>query len=217
MKMKLLVKSSLVLLTLGGTLILFVYLCNFWLIQSTKAWVYDDIEKIPSNDVVLVLGANPVIYGIYKNPYFYNRIEAAFELYQAGKVKHFLVSGDNHRKGYNEPEAMKQALMKKGVPETDITLDFAGFRTLDSVIRSKEVFQQKRFTILSQEFHNYRALFIAQRNGIDAVAYNAKPVNNGSSKTIYREYFARCKAVIDLYLLNKQPKFLGDKIDINIK
>jgi len=202
---------------LGLAIIVFICLCNLWLIRSTEQAVYDDIKNIPANDVVLVLGANPMIRGKWKNPYFYNRIDAAYELYRAGKAKHLILSGDNHRHSYNEPEEMKKALMEKGVPEQDITLDFAGFRTLDSVIRARAIFQQKRFTILSQEFHNYRALFIAHKNDIDAVAYNAAPVNSLSNKTIYREYLARCKAVLDLYLLNKQPKFLGEKIDINIE
>ena len=105
--------------------------------------------------------------------------------------------------------------MAKGVPESAITLDFAGFRTLDSVVRSKKVFQQNKITILSQRFHNHRAIFIADRYGIDAVAYNAADAFSGvNTKTELREYLARCKAVIDLYILKKQPKFLGEKIDI---
>ncbi|MEM8909201.1 MAG: ElyC/SanA/YdcF family protein [Bacteroidota bacterium] len=214
--MNLLLKSGLFLIGSGLLMLMLVVLCNIWMIRSTQTLVFDELQALPNNEVALVLGTNPLIQQKYRNPYFDRRIEAAHSLYAAGKVKHFLLSGDNHRQGYNEPEAMKKALMAKGVPESAITLDFAGFRTLDSVVRGKKVFQQDRFTILSQEFHNYRALFIAQHHGIDAVAYNAQAVTSLSQKTIYREYLARCKAVLDLYLLHKQPKFLGEKIDLNI-
>lgn len=214
--MKFMIKSICYLSVFGLLLVFFVIGCNTWLIQSTEQSMFDDVNQIPSNEVALVLGANPLIRGKYRNPYFDKRMNAAFELFEAGKVKHLILSGDNHRHGYNEPEEMKKALMEKGVPESAITLDFAGFRTLDSVIRGKKVFQQEKMTILSQAFHNHRALFIANHYGIEAVAYNAKAVTELSNKTIYREYLARCKAVLDLYLLNKQPKFLGEKIDINI-
>ena len=197
-------------------LVSIVALSNYWLINTSKGKVYNNMEDMPTNDVGLVLGANPKIFNKYDNPYFYNRIDAAEKLYKSGKVKHLLLSGDNGNRAYNEPKAMKEALMNRGVPESAITLDFAGFRTLDSVVRSQKIFQQKKITVLSQEFHNYRALFIADHYGIDAVAFNAKAVNSGSQKTIYREYLARFKAVLDLYILRKQPKFLGDKIDIVI-
>ncbi|MEM9821531.1 MAG: ElyC/SanA/YdcF family protein, partial [Bacteroidota bacterium] len=188
MRMKLLLKASVALSILALLLFSFVCLCNLWLIRSTEQWVYEDLDQVPVNEVALVLGANPLIRGKWKNPYFHNRIDAAYQLYRSGKAKHFILSGDNHKHAYNEPEEMKKALMAKGVPASAITLDFAGFRTLDSVIRANTIFQQHRFTILSQEFHNYRALFIARKNGIDAVAYNAAPVNSLSKKTIYREY-----------------------------
>ena len=122
---------------------------------------YNTINKLPQNDVALVLGTSKYTVNGYQNPYFYYRIEAAAKLYQAKKVKHILVSGDNRLKSYNEPKEMQQALEKRGIPTKAITLDYAGFRTLDSVVRSKEVFGQKRITIVSQKFHNHRALFIA--------------------------------------------------------
>ena len=197
-------------------LILTVILSNYWLINTAQGKIYNDLESIPSNEVALVLGTNPKIRGTYNNPYFYSRMDAAEALYKSRKVKHLLLSGDNGRKGYNEPEEMKKVLMDRGIPESAITLDFAGFRTLDSVVRSQQIFQQNKITVLSQEFHNYRALFIANHYEIDAVAYNAEAVNSTSQKTIYREYLARFKAVLDLYVLNKKPKFLGEKIDIEI-
>ena len=91
-------------------------------------------------------------------------------LYERGKIHHILVSGDNSTAAYNEPEAMRKSLVKAGIPERDITLDYAGFRTLDSVVRASEVFGQgSGFTIISQPFHVERALFIARANHIDAI------------------------------------------------
>jgi SanA protein len=108
-------------------------------------------------------------------------------------------------------------LMELGIPEEKITLDFAGFRTLDSIVRCKKVFQQEKFTIISQNFHNQRAIFIANKYDIDAIAFDARDVGEAyGRKTMLREYFAKVKAVIDLYLLRKQPKFLGEPIRINI-
>lgn len=210
-------KTFMYLTVIGSLVLLFVIVCNKWIVNSTIDKLFSDVDKLPNNSVGLVLGANPIMQGKYRNPYFDNRITAAVELYKKGKVKHLLVSGDNHKHGYNEPEEMQKALMAKGVPESAITLDFAGFRTLDSVVRSKKVFQQNKITILSQRFHNHRAIFIANRYGMDAVAFNAADAFPGvNSKSDWREYLARCKAILDLYILRKKPKFLGDKIDIII-
>jgi len=198
-------------------LLLFIWACNYWIEKSTAQQVYNDINKLPKNDVALVLGTSKYTTNGYQNPYFYYRIEAAAKLYHTKKIKHIIVSGDNRFKSYNEPKEMQHALEKKGIPSSAITLDYAGFRTLDSVVRSKEVFGQKRITIVSQKFHNHRALFIANRRGIDAIAYNAQDIGiRQGLKTMLREYLARCKAVLDIVLLNKQPKFLGEKIIINI-
>jgi len=208
-------------LTLGALVLLFLFIfvwaCNYWIEKSTAPQVYNDINKLPKNDVALVLGTSKYTSSGYQNPYFYHRIEAAAKLYLTKKVKHIIVSGDNRFKNYNEPKQMQQALEKRGIPTSAITLDYAGFRTLDSVVRSKEVFGQKRITIVSQKFHNHRALFIANRRDIDAIAYNAKDIDlRFGLKTMLREYLARCKAVLDIIVLNKQPKFLGKKININI-
>lgn len=104
------------------------------------------------------------------NVFFSTRIEAAKTLYERGKIKHILVSGDNSTAAYNEPESMRKALLKAGIPKEDITLDYAGFRTLDSVVRANVIFgQENGFTIISQPFHVERALFLARANGIDAI------------------------------------------------
>ena len=193
-----------------------IWLCNFFVEQSTQEQVFNDYELIPSNEVGLVLGTSKyTVYG-NQNPYFANRIHAAAELFNRKKIKHLLVSGDNSLKEYNEPKHMRQALMKAGIPDSCITMDFAGFRTLDSVVRCKRVFGQDKITIISQKFHNHRALFIANQKGVKAIAFNAKDVPfQVSLKTKLREWLARCKAILDV-LLNTQPKFLGEPVPIEI-
>lgn len=187
---------------------------NVWMIQSQKAKTFTEQENIPFNQVGLVLGTSRYMVNGQENLFFKSRIEAAANLYCSGKIKHILVSGDNGSTSYNEPRAMYKALREEGVAAEDISMDYAGFRTLDSVVRSKVVFQQDSITIISQGFHNYRALFIAEHYGIEAVAFNADPEQVPSQKPYLREYLARVKGVLDLYVLKKQPKFLGDEIHI---
>ena len=146
------------------------------------------------------------------NAYFYNRIKAATDLYKSGKIQYIIVSGDNSSKDYNEPEDMQFALIQQGVPQDRIILDHAGFRTLDSVVRAKDIFGQTKIVIISQKFHNERAVFLAQKNGIQAFGYNAEDVNKYAGlKTNLREYLAKAKAYWDL-ILCVQPKFGGEKI-----
>ena len=184
---------------------------------SSKKLIYQNVSKLPNADVALVLGTSRYTTTGYANLFFKYRIKAAVDLYKTGKVKHIIVSGDNSLFEYNEPREMRTALVREGIPIEAITLDFAGFRTLDSVVRCKEVFGQNNFIIISQEFHVARALFIAKKFNIDAIGYAAKsPPQSYSFKTNFREFFARTRAVIDLYVLNTQPKFLGSKETILI-
>ncbi|WP_195664018.1 SanA/YdcF family protein [Bacteroides congonensis] len=191
--------------------------CNQTIKKHTAAQIYNEVITIPQNKVGLLLGTSPKLKNGNNNLYFDYRILAAVELYKAGKIKYILISGDNRREDYNEPEEMKKALMQKGIPEKFIYLDYAGFRTLDSVIRAKEVFGQNQLTIISQRFHNERAIYLAERNGINAIGYNAKDVNAYAGlKTNIRELLARVKMFIDL-AIDKQPHFLGGKIIIGKK
>lgn len=180
----------------------------------TRSRVYDNIDELPHNKVGLVLGTTKYIYGNTLNPYYVNRIDAAARLFLKGKVDYLLVSGDNGQVEYNEPIKMKQDLIEKGIPEDKVFLDYAGFRTLDSIVRSREIFGQEKITVISQEFHNERAVFIALSKDIDAVGYNAMDVNcKAGFKTNVREIFARVKMMFDL-ALGIQPKFLGERITI---
>lgn len=211
---KFLKKSFYTLLILGIISLLFTAFANYKIENSTEDFVTDKLEVLPKTKVAVVLGTAPNLVSGYQNYYFTYRIEAATKLYHSGKVTHFILSGDHGRKNYNEPEAMKQALIKNGVPENVIYLDYAGFRTLDSMIRAKEIFGQNEFIVVSQEFHNQRAVYIARQKGINAYGYNAKDVNKHAGlKTNIREYFARTKVFIDSFL-GIQPKFLGKKIEI---
>lgn len=194
---------------------LFIVFCNYWITSSTKSQLYLDANSIPVRKVGLVLGASKKTTRGTDNLYFNFRIQAAYELFKAHKVQYLLLSGDNHVKGYDEPSDMREALIALGIPDSCIILDYAGFRTLDSVVRCNEVFGEDSITIISQEFHNQRALFIANKNHIQAIAFNAQEVNkNYSFKTRFREYFARVKCILDIYVLYTSPKFLGDKIKI---
>lgn len=194
--------------------IISLIVCDQTIKKGTAAQIYNEVITIPQNNVGLLLGTSPKLKNGNNNLYFDYRILAAVELYKAGKIKYILISGDNHREDYNEPEEMKKALILKGVPEKSIYLDYAGFRTLDSVVRAKEVFGQSRLTIISQRFHNERAIYLAEKNGMDAIGYNAKDVNTYAGlKTNIRELLARVKMFIDLAIA-KQPHFLGEKIII---
>ena len=194
-----------------------IFICNGIIINHSKQKLYTNTTMIPVNDVGLLLGTSPKLKNGSNNLYFDYRIIAADELYKAGKIKCILISGDNHNKGYNEPEEMKNALMAKGVPEEVIYLDYAGFRTLDSVIRAKEVFGQSRITMISQKFHNERAVYLAEKNGISAIGFNAKDVDvYAGLKTQVRELFARVKMFVDL-AIDKKPRFLGEKVVLELK
>ena len=189
--------------------------CDTIVRHNTNGRAYDDINSLPHNKVGLLLGTSPLDKQGNTNYYFIYRIDAAEQLIKSGKIDYILVSGDNSSVGYDEPTWMRDSLVGRGVPEDRIVLDFAGLRTLDSVVRAKEVFGQDSITIISQLFHNERALYLADHNGINAIAYNAKDVSLWHKwlKIHIREYLARVKMMIDL-AINKQPHFLGEKVEI---
>jgi SanA protein len=197
--------------------ILFFCMANIWVVTSTKDQVLSAYDKLPDHRVALVLGTSHKTTAGLPNQFFEKRMDTAAELYKIGKIDHFILSGDNRSKFYNEPVEMRKALIARGVPTAAITLDFAGLRTLDSVVRSKEVFGQDKIIIITQPFHSYRALFISQYYNIEAVAVVASdPDLEISFKVRIREYFARTKAVLDLYILKTNPRFLGKKEEIII-
>lgn len=213
MKLRFWLKIMAVLALLGLAVILG---CQHLVTQAAAGRLYSDPAKLPDERVALLPGCVKIMPDGRPNLFFIGRIEAAAQLYKAGKVKAILVSGDNHRDGYDEPTDMKEALIAAGVPEARITCDYAGLRTLDSVMRAKKVFGLERVLLVSQRFQNERALYLAQGCGLNAIAFDAHEVELGSSswKTYVREVFARVKAVLDVHVLHTQPKFLGPPVKV---
>lgn len=184
-----------------------VLLANRWVINSTDSYIHDNIGLLPENRVGVVLGTSPYVRGGGASVDFAGRIEAAVQLYEAGKIRHIIVSGANPDATYNEPRRMWQELVKAGVPQKSLTMDFAGFRTFDSVTRAKRVFGLDRFTVITQKYHTYRAIFLARKMDTPAVAYIAPGTQN---RHPVREIFARVKAILDLFVLRTEPRFVGE-------
>jgi SanA protein len=208
---KKILKIFLLLSVLG---ILFIFFANYTIQNSSKEFLYEDAHKIPNCKTAIVLGTSKSLSNGNPNLYFKYRIEAAAELFKTGKIQNIIVSGDNSVKGYTETEDMKNDLIALGVPAEKIFEDFAGFRTLDSVVRAKEIFGQTEVIFVSQKFHNERAIFLAEKFGIKAYGFNAKDVKKYFGfKTKIREYFARSKVFVD-FLFGVEPKFGGEKIEI---
>ena len=194
--------------------LLLIFICNYIIESSAKGKTYNSIENIPKNRVGLVLGTSKKLVSGLPNPYYTNRIDATSALFSTNKIDFVLVSGDNGSVYYNEPSTIKKDLMTKGIPEDNIFLDYAGFRTLDSMVRANVVFGLDSVTVISQKFHNERAIYLAKQKGLKAIGYNAKDIKGQQGfKVHFREYFARVKVFIDL-LLNTEPRFYGNKIEI---
>lgn len=186
-------------------------LANRWVINSTDAYLYADSSLMPENEIGLVLGCSPFASGGGPNPQFHGRMQAAAELYRLGKLKKLIVSGANPDQRYNEPKKMREALLGLGVPSAAMVLDYAGDSTFDSVTRAQVVYGLDRMTVVTQKYHAYRALFLARKTGIQAVAYAAPLANGGGTGVRHppREILARLLAVLDLFVLRTQPRLLG--------
>ena len=171
--------------------------------------VYTSIDDIPAGEYGLLLGTTRLIKGKYRNDYFYKRVRAAAELYRAGKIRKIIVSGDNGRTEYNETGDMKKELVQSGIPPEDVLMDYAGFRTLDSVVRARNLYGATKLTVISQEFHCERAVYLAERNGIDALGFAAEDsgVQSARVRLALRESLARVLAVLDAEILKTKPHF----------
>ncbi len=192
-----------------------IAVCDAVIVWSSDERLYDEVSAIPYNKVGLVLGTarHRPEGGI--NPYYQYRIDATVALYRAGKISFVLVSGDNGSIYYNEPNTIKKDLVAGGIPENRIFLDYAGFRTLDSMVRAKIVFGLDSVTVISQRFHNERALYLAQKKDLYAIGFNARDIGGMEGMKVHlREYPARVKVFLDL-LFNTQPRFYGNRIEIN--
>jgi SanA protein len=199
------------LLRLGAIAIIGVLSANVWVLSSGWNRVYRAGAEVPERPVALVLGTSKRRENGSPNLFFRGRIEAAAELFRLGRVRHLLVSGDNRSPFYNEPRDMKAALVAHGVPESAITCDFAGLRTLDSVVRAKEAFGLERCVIVSDGWHVPRALFIARKIGLDAIGASSSELSlRDSFKARSREWLARILVVVDVYVLGTRPVHPAD-------
>ena len=215
MKRKWLLRIVYALLALIAVFIAFTVAVNLNVEYRAKDRLYNNISRVPYNRVGLLLGTSPLNRYGRPNSYFNNRINTASRLYHAGKIDYIIASGDNHTRGYDEPTVMKDSLMAHGVPADRIVLDFAGFRTLDSVVRAKEIFGCDTLTIISQADHCARALYLAEANGMKAIAV-AAPLRAGRRTRVrlaVREWLARDKMMLDVWF-GKRPHFLGERIEI---
>jgi SanA protein len=192
---------------------------NISIARQALPYLYNDIQKVPPKKAALVLGTSKYMIGGGKNYFYSYRIRAAAELFRTGKVKAIVVSGDNSTKYYNETSKMKKDLIRAGVPGKYITLDPLGVRTLDSVVRAEAIFDLKDYIIVSQKFHLERALFLAKAKGQKVIGFIAKdiPGTTAAYRMKAREYLARVKAFLDVYILYTTPKFDGKKEKVNYK
>ena len=185
--------------------------CDLHVARASDELVYSSVADTPGRQVALVLGTAKYVQGGRLNLFYQPRIEAAADLFHAGKVRGIIASGDNGRIGYDEPMQMKADLIALGVPAEFITCDYAGFRTLDSVHRIERVFQESDYIVVSQDFHVRRALYIAASRGHNAVGLAVRtPGGYWGLKVRLREILARTKAVLDVNILRTDPKYLGD-------
>lgn len=176
-----------------------IIVCNLAVTNAAKGRLYTDSSKIPARPVALLLGTSPIGRSGRPNQFFLRRIDATAKLYQERKFSRLIISGANRPKEFNEPEEMRNALVSHGLPDCIMELDGEGFRTINSIVRAKDVYGADSIIIISQEFHNERALFLAKQKGIDAVAFNAETTSSSRWRIQMkmREYLARVKAVLE--------------------
>ncbi len=191
-------------------------ICELWTELPAAPYCHAKAQECRSNSVGLVLGCSKYVARGRLNYFFTGRIKAAAELWRAGKLRCIIVSGDNRAANYNEPRDMRNALVAEGVPADKIVCDYAGLRTLDSVVRAKEVFGADRITVISQKEHVERAVAIARHHGIDAEGFEASlpPCTRGTRlKQGLRERAARVAMVID-FILGSEPRHLGEPVQL---
>ncbi|ADP13023.1 hypothetical protein EJP617_33420 [Erwinia sp. Ejp617] len=184
-----------------------------WVSWKTAPYVYDDLTALPHRQVGVVLGTAKFYRTGGINQYYLYRMQGALNAYNSGKVNYLLLSGDNALQSYNEPMTMRRDLIAAGVDPSDIVLDYAGFRTLDSIVRTRKVFDTNDFIIITQRFHCERALLIALHMGIQAQCYAVPSPKNMMSVRL-REVAARLGALADLYVMKREPRFLGPLVPI---
>jgi SanA protein len=206
-------KLLLVSITLISVFVVCLFIINNHIRSGAKQFIYASADSVPQKYTAIVLGAFVGKNGAPSNV-LADRLNTALDLYQKGRVKRFLLTGDHGRVNYDEVNNMKLYLMENGVPQQDIFLDHAGFDTYNSMVRAKEIFCVKGAIIITQEFHLPRAVYIARKKGLDALGYIAPMRDVNALRYLeFRENIACIKAYWEV-LINKRPRFLGTKIPI---
>lgn len=195
---------------LAGVLLLVGF--NVWIVLRSASRITGDPAAVPAAPVALVLGTSRNLASGNINAHWKMRMDAAAALWKAGRVKRLLVSGDNRRADYNEPRDMRDGLVERGVPASAITLDYAGLRTLDSVIRAREIFGVTQCVIVTDDFHLPRALWLADRRGMAATGFQGPAIPwQTSAKTRVREWLARINAALEEWVLGTGAQHYGEK------
>ena len=191
-------------LVVFGVFILGLSCCYGIVSWNASGRTYDDVKDIPHNKYALLLATSPITPGGSHNFYFDNRIKATDELYKAGKIDYIIATGGDytkdHKFGCDEPAAIRDSLVARGIPQDRIILDYDGTRTLNSIVNAKQVYKLDSVTLISQKYHNERAIYLSDKNGIFAIGYNAAPshIHHSRIKNTAREIFARPKMFIDI-------------------
>ena len=203
-------KIALYLLIIGLVAVVSV---NYYVKSSTKKNIHYSLKRFPKNDVGIIFGAG--INGDQPSKYLKDRLDAGILLYKAKRINKILLSGDNGREEYDELTVMKNYCFRNGVDTTKIFIDYAGFDTYSTMYRAKHIFKIKKATLISQEYHLNRAIYIGQKLGIKSVGYSAnKGEYRGYKYVTFREYLSIFKSFFDV-LRNREPRFSGNPININ--
>lgn len=186
---------------------------NLYVKSSTREDIHYTLQQLPKNDVGIIFGAG--INGDQPSKYLKDRLDAGILLYKSNRINKILLSGDNGREGYDELTVMKKYCFKHGVDTTKIFIDYAGFDTYSTLFRAKSIFKVKSATLVSQEYHLNRAIYIGQKLGVNSVGFSANSGTYlGYKYVTFREYLSIFKSFLDV-LRNREPHFLGKPIDIN--
>jgi SanA protein len=201
-----------------GLLYLWINYNNDKMAEEASPLLYSDISKVPTKNVALVLGTTKFLKGGRRNYFYKYRMDATVALFNAKKIKAIVVSGDNGSKDYDEPTTMRDDLVARGIPSKYITIDYAGFRTLDSIVRAEAIFDLKDYIIVSQQFHLERAIYLAHAKGQKVIGFVAKDFKNTiwAKRMEHRELLARVKAFFDVHL-GVEPRFYGEKVKVNYR
>ncbi len=185
-----------------------IVICYFVVAANASDRTFNEVNDVPHNRYGLLLATSPITLGGAHNFFFDNRIKAADELYKAGKIDYVIASGGDytkeHKNGCDEPAAIRDSLVARGIPTERIILDYEGLRTLNSIAKAKEIYGLDSVTLISQKYHNERAIYLADHYNLHAIGYNAEPspIRRNRIKNTLRESLARIKMFIDINTLN---------------